>query len=38
MSQFVEFTTFDNNSDKLAENILEIIPEQIENFYKLKGI
>jgi hypothetical protein len=33
--QFVEFRKFENNATKLAEEVLEEIPAQVESYYRM---
>ena len=36
--QFVEFSKFENDGAALAEKVLQEIPNQIEEYYRLHGI
>jgi hypothetical protein len=36
--QFVEFGKYQNQPTKLAEEVLQEIPRQVEEYYKLKNI
>ena len=35
--QFVEFTKFDNDAVKLSEQVLEEVPKQLEDYFKMKN-
>lgn len=35
--QFVQFNKFEGNANKLAEEVLQEIPRQVEEYYRLTG-